>query len=223
MKIKRIISPNNATFKVFLKREGIILSDQDDPSLGHNAKALPLYHLGSDLFNEIDFYGTGGPILLVHVGPFPQLGDGDMPSGCTLCIPFQDPANVGAVIRSAAAFDVSRVVMLKEAAHPFHPKSVRAAGSSLFRVPLFAGPSLDGLKAPKMPVITLSPKGKDVHDYVFPGSFWLVPGMEGQGLPDHMKQRPALSIPMAHGVESLNAALATGIVLYLWQSKLRRG
>jgi tRNA G18 (ribose-2'-O)-methylase SpoU len=140
-----------------------------------------------------------------------------------LCIPFQDPANVGAVIRSAAAFGVSKVVMLKEAAHPFHPKSVRVAGSNIFRVPLFEGPSLHRLKISDVPVVALSPKGEDVKNHIFPRSFWLVPGLEGFGLADHLKKVEVLSIPMERGVESLNAALATGIVLYLWRSRLGRG
>jgi tRNA G18 (ribose-2'-O)-methylase SpoU len=137
-------------------------------------------------------------------------------------VPFQDPMNVGAVIRSAAAFGISRVVMLEEAAHPFHPKSVRAAGTTLFRVPLLRGPSLYGLKITGVPVVTLSPEGKDVGEYVFPSSFCVVPGLEGPGLPEHLREGLSLSIPMRSGVESLNAATATGIVLYVWQHQLGR-
>ena len=77
--------------------------------------------------------------------------DAPWPDGCTLFIPFQDPENVGAVIRSAAAFGVARVVLLKEAAHPFHPRSSRAAGSALFQVPLYQGPSIRNRSSRKPP------------------------------------------------------------------------
>ena len=50
--------------------------------------------------------------------------DKDHGTGCTLFIPFQDPGNVGTVIRSAAAFGVSKVVLLKEAA----PVVLRVSG-----------------------------------------------------------------------------------------------
>jgi tRNA G18 (ribose-2'-O)-methylase SpoU len=127
------------------------------------------------------------------------------------------------VIRSAAAFGVSRVVFLKEAAHPFHHKSIRVAGSALFRVPIFEGPSLYELKPSKVPMITLSPEGKDAKDFKFPSSFCLVPGLEGPGLPDHLRDATCLSIPMESGVDSINAAMATGIVLYVWRHQLKIG
>jgi tRNA G18 (ribose-2'-O)-methylase SpoU len=127
---------------------------------------------------------------------------------------------VGAVIRTAAGLGVSRVVILKEAAHPFHPKSVRVAGSSIFRVPILEGPPLKELVTSGAPLITLSPKGEDVDKYQFPSSFCLVPGLEGPGIPECLERAATLAIPMKNGVESLNAAMATGIVLYLWQRGL---
>lgn len=202
---------------------GIILSDQLEQPPVTARKEILSYHLGPDLFRRIDIFDTRKPILIVSVEPFPQFTDDLWAPGCTLCVPFQDPANVGAVIRSAAAFGVSRVVVLKEAAHPFHPKSFRVAGSNLLRIPLLEGPLLEGLNIDKLPMITLSPKGEDIRDYRFPPSFCLVPGMEGPGLSDQLKDTTALSIPMEPGVESLNAAMATGIALYLWRSKVGRG
>ncbi len=199
---------------------GIIFTDPQDPPHDAAHKEIPLYHFNSDLFRQIDIFGTHQPILLVNFKKLPKLADDLWPSGCTLCIPFQDPANVGAVIRAAAAFGVSRVVLLKEAAHPYHPKSFRAAGSNLLRIPLFEGPSLAEMGKYKVPMITLSPRGKEIGDYKFPPLVCLVAGLEGPGLSDGLKDAIALSIPMEPAVESLNAAMATGIALYLWRSTL---
>jgi tRNA G18 (ribose-2'-O)-methylase SpoU len=201
---------------------GVIFSDRHEPPAGPATEHIPAYHLSPGLFNQIDPFDIGQPILLVRVDPFPEWTGASWPEGCTLCIPFQDPANVGAVIRSAAAFGVSGIIILKEAAHPFLPKSIRAAGSTIFRVPLFEGPSLDRLKVSGAPMITLSREGRDITDYRFPPTFCLVPGLEGPGLPRQFRGKTALSIPMAPSVDSLNAALATGIALYQWRSSARQ-
>jgi tRNA G18 (ribose-2'-O)-methylase SpoU len=182
---------------------------------------IPVYQLEPDLFQEIDISGTGQPILMVRAGPFPLWEDRDWPKGCSLFIPFQDPANVGAAIRSAAAFGVSGVIMLKEAAHPFHHRSVRVAGSCLFRTAIYDGPSIREMDKLSVPLITLSPKGSDISRYRFPGRFGLLPGLEGPGLPENLRQTDSVAIPMEAGIESVNAAMATGIILYLWRSRLR--
>ncbi|MFX0200597.1 MAG: TrmH family RNA methyltransferase, partial [Candidatus Hodarchaeota archaeon] len=63
---------------------------------------------------------------------------------------------------------------------------------------------------------------RDIAKYKFPSSFGLLPGLEGPGLPDNLKQMTSLAIPMEPRVESINAALATGIALYLWRSRLQK-
>ncbi len=201
---------------------GLVFTKKQDVPIKRIPEQLTIYQLGTDLFREIDIYGTDQPILLFHVSPLPEWSDKHWPSGCTLFVPFQDPTNVGAVIRSAAAFGVSRVVMLREAAHPFHHKSVRAAGSSILRVSLWEGPSIKELRKTRAPLITLSPEGKDIGRYKFPTTFGLLPGLEGPGLPDTLSQATSLAIPMEPGMESINAALATGIALYLWRDRVKR-
>jgi tRNA G18 (ribose-2'-O)-methylase SpoU len=196
--------------------EAVIFSGRHALSIPEGVKG---YRLGGELFREIDVYGTKQPILLVRVEPFLAWEAMQWPRGCTLFVPFQDPANVGAVIRSAAAFGVSRVVVLKEGAHPFHHKSVKVSGSAVFRVPIFAGPSIRDLESLQFPIITLSSGGMEIKKFDFPPTFGLVPGLEGPGLPSNLRRLPSVSIPMEGGVESLNAALATGIALYVWRSK----
>ena len=139
----------------------------------------------------------------------------DEAPGCSLLIPFQDPENVGAVIRCAAAFDVQRIIVLSESANPFHPKAIRTSAGAVFSARLFEGPSLDMLSQ-DLPVIALSSSGRPLAGMRFPESFYLLTGMEGPGLPPRL-QADAVAIPMAAGVESLNAAVATAIALYEWR------
>ncbi|CAN5906712.1 RNA methyltransferase [soil metagenome] len=182
--------------------------------------ALNWLRLSGPLFQELDMAGTHAPLLLVRVPEMPEWSaDAPWPVGCTLFIPFQDPENVGAVLRTAAAFGVSRAVLLREAAHPFHPKAVRAAGPALFQVPLFRGPSIQDLDSREIPLIPLDADGDDLDNAPWPDRFGLVPGLEGPGLPDRLRTRPRRRIPMAEGVESLNAATATAIVLYAWSRR----
>lgn len=125
--------------------EGILLKE------GHEVRELAFpknirkYCFNSPLFRKIDAYGTRQPILCVKLDPLPTWNSRRHVRGCTLFIPFQEPGNVGAAIRSGAAFGVSRIVILREAAHPYHHKAIRVAGSTVFRVRLFEGPSIQYL------------------------------------------------------------------------------
>jgi len=198
---------------------GIIFSSRHDVPDFPGVEAIPRYCLSPDLFAQVDCFGTKQPVLVVRAETLPHF-EGTMDSpGCTLCVPFQDPSNVGAVIRASAAFGVTQIVFLKEAAHPFHPKSVRVAGSSIFRTPFYQGPAISQLMLFENPLIIMSTEGKDVARFEFPESFCLVPGLEGPGIPESLEGARKVSIPMANGIESLNAAMATGIMLYQWRNK----
>jgi 16S rRNA (guanine527-N7)-methyltransferase len=184
---------------------------------------LVWYRLDEPLFQELDVSGTHAPLLLVRTPDFPDWSDDEpWPQGCTLFVPFQDPENVGAVLRSAAAFGVARVVLLREAAHPFHPKSARAAGTSMFQVPLMSGPSIQDLASSHVPVIALDTEGPELLSEPFPERFGLVPGLEGPGLPANLRDGPRRRIAITPAVESLNAATAVAIALYAWRSRAQQ-
>ena len=188
------------------------------------SETIPWIRMADPLFKELDVAGTHAPLLLVRVPEIKRWSDEDpWPLGCTLFVPFQDPENVGAVIRSAAAFGVARVVLLKEAAHPFHPRSSRAAGPALFQVPLQVGPRLADLRASAAPLIAMDTTGPELSDAPFPDRFGLVVGVEGPGLPSHLRAGKRRRIAMQPGVESLNAAAAAAIALYVWSRGARSG
>jgi len=195
--------------------EGWLTDSQGSPP---PRKGLTWYRLSDALFQTLDASGTHSPLLLVRVPEMPEWTDeAPWPTGCTLFVPFQDPENVGAVIRSAAAFGAARVVLLREAAHPFHPKAARAAGPALFQVPLWHGPSIQELVVRQVPLIALATDGPELGSAPFPSSFGLVPGIEGPGLPAHLREGTRRHIPMDPRVESLNAATATAVALYAWR------
>jgi len=192
-------------------------------------KDIPLYRLSSPLYRELDIFGTGSDILLVRTPPIEIWRAEEQVSigpGCTLMLPFQDPENTGAVIRSAAAFGVRDVVLLQEAANPYHPKSIRAGGSAVFRMNYRKGPSIQEIQPPVqaahlqgIPLVTLSMEGTRISRFQFPESFILLPGIEGPGLPEELRHQ-ALAIPMEPGLESLNAATAAAIALYEWRRRM---
>jgi 16S rRNA (guanine527-N7)-methyltransferase len=179
---------------------------------------LTWYRLSEPLFRELDVAGTHAPLLLVTVPELPAwTPETPLEPGCTLFVPFQDPENVGAVIRSAAAFGAARVVLLREAAHPFHPRAARAAGTALFGVPISQGPSLQDLDPEVLPLVSLAADGEDVDASPWPEAFGLVVGLEGPGLTDRLRAGPRRRIPIAPEVESLNAATAAAVALYAWR------
>lgn len=182
---------------------------------------LQWYRLAPDLFSRLDQTGTREPLLLARVPDLPRWDPAEgLPPGCSLLIPFQDPENVGTVIRSAAAFGARQVILLREAAHPFHPKAVRASGGAVFRIALRTGPALADLPR-SLPVLALSAEGRPLNRVDFPESFGLLLGLEGPGLPQTWRSR-AVAIPIAAGVESLNAAAAAAIALYQWRTQMDR-
>lgn len=194
-------------------------NDKLNRALERFGREKRLFILKRSLYNELDQFSTEAPLLVVRVPELPEW-DGDAAPGCSLCVPFQDPVNVGAVIRAAAGFGVTRIIMLREAAHPFHPRSVRASGGTVFSAPLYKGPPLTGLRSfaeqSALPLVSLDRAGEPLDSFRFPESFILLPGVEGPGLPPELKISP-VSIPIAQGVESLNAAVAASIALYEWR------
>lgn len=199
--------------------EAWISTSKHAPPPGALPARAAWYELSPALFRKLDVSGTDAPLLLVATPALMpwRAEDGFVP-GCNVLVPFQDPENVGAVIRSAVAFAAARVILLAESAHPYHPKAVRASGGAVFVAHLLQGPSLDQLPA-SLPIVALSAEGTDVANFVFPDRFGLLPGIEGPGLPERFRAR-ALSIPMSGGVESLNAASAASIALYVWSQRL---
>ena len=173
------------------------------------------YALSAPLFEKIDLFGTGAPILVCQVPAFPSADLKARPRGLEILCPFGDPANVGALIRTAAALGIERVVLLKESAHPYHPKAIRAASGTTFTMSLAQGPSIRDLPE-KATWVTLDTQGESLPAFHWPKDIRLLVGEEGPGLPP-ITSGTRLAVPMSDSVESLNAVVAAGMALYAYR------
>ncbi len=183
-----------------------------------NAVGLEWIRLAPPLFAELDRFGTRRGLLLIDVPPIaPWTPPEGFPRGASVLVPFQDPENVGAAVRSAAAWGANQIIFLQESAHPFHPKALRASAGTVLEIPLRSGPALAALPA-ELPLVVLSAEGEDLEAVAFPEAFGLLAGMEGPGLPGALRRR-AVRIPIRPGVESLNAAAALAVALYEWRRR----
>lgn len=218
-----IVSGSKLVHEIIRLKPGIVegclstLKGEPDPEL---VAGRPWFRLKNGLFRELDVHGTGYPLLLVKIPDIPDCDSRTFDNAMTLLIPFQDPGNVGAVIRSAAAFGMDKIVLLSEAALPFHPKSIRAGGTSVFQVAYRKGPSISRLDTVPVPIVGLSSDGVPVYDFTFPEHCALLPGLEGPGLPNSVNTDFTVSIPIEPHVESLNAAVAVSIALYEYRRKM---
>ena len=141
---------------------------------------------------------------------------------CLLLDGLQDPANVGAIIRTAVAAGYEDVY-LAGCADPFSPKSVRASMSGVFFARIMQGTQEEILSAiAGMPVIAADMGGEDVFSYVAPEMFCLAVGSEGSGLSALVRSRADVTvrIPMDARTESLNAAVSAGILMYALRTKI---
>jgi 16S rRNA (guanine527-N7)-methyltransferase len=176
---------------------------------------LAIVRLPTPLFQELDAYGTRSPLLVLRIPELPKWAPEEgLPPGLSLFLPFQDPENLGAAIRCGLAFGVARIILLGGAAHPFHPKTLRASGGAVLRAPLALGPALASLPE-GLPLVALSAEGEELSRFTFPPTCALLPGIEGPGLPAVWRRR-SVRIPIRPEVESLNAAAAVAIVLFEW-------
>lgn len=133
----------------------------------------------------------------------------------------QDPGNVGTILRTAEGAGVDGIFLTKNCVDLFNPKTIRSTMGSIYRMPFQyvddAMEFTDLLKVRGISVYAAHLEGKNSYeeeDYTGKAAFLI--GNEGNGLSDGLAEKAShlIRIPMAGKVESLNAAMACGILVY---------
>lgn len=183
-------------------------------------EAAPVTRITAGEMARASHFPTPSTVLAVGRISRPALAPGEMARGLTLMLDgVQDAGNVGTLLRIADWFAMERVVMSPDCADLFHQKVINASMGSFARVPAHTADlaaALDELTARSTgtPIIGCDLDGDDVHTLPPLSDAVVVIGSEGRGLSPtvaaHLTRR--VTIPRYGRAESLNAAVAAGIV-----------
>lgn len=131
----------------------------------------------------------------------------------------QDPGNLGAIVRSAAGLGAAAVLLSGGCADPFAPAAVRGSAGAVLRLPVerdvTASRAADRVRAAGGEVWATGAAGVDLDDWSPATPTLLMLGAEGRGLEPATVELAdgTVSIPLGRGIESLNVAVAAGILL----------
>jgi TrmH family RNA methyltransferase len=128
----------------------------------------------------------------------------------------QDPGNLGTILRTADWFGVKRIVCSEDTVDVFNPKVVQSAMGSLIRVEVIYTPLAEYIGShPDIPVYASSLEGEDLQQNISLTRALLLMGNESRGINPALESLASkrIRIPGKGGAESLNVAVAAGILL----------
>jgi TrmH family RNA methyltransferase len=190
----------------------------------HPSGVVAIGHLGPA--TVAGAFSTTRGTKAVPLGSDPNLAprrgsDPNEPPLVVVLAGLQDPGNVGAIVRTAAAFGATGLVTIDGSANPFSWKALRGAMGGTFRLPVAARAQLpDVIAAARQTNVLLVaavPRGGTPLpqiDLRRPAAILL--GAEGAGVPDKLAGAAAelVTVPTQRPIESLNVAVAAALILY---------
>lgn len=195
----------------------VILSDGVQADVPEGVRTV---YVPTDVMESISPMQT--PQGALFICRLPGQAEFEPKPGMLLLDGIQDPGNLGTILRTADALDIP-VALLEGCADPYSHKVVRSSMGAVFRRPVVQATwqqVREKCEAAKIPVAVtaLSERAKDIRDSAL-NTMAVVIGSEGQGVRQEILEavQAELIIPMNERCESLNAAIASAIVM--WQMK----
>lgn len=202
-----------------------------DPVLMEQVEKLPYDIVADSVFRQMSDTQTPQGILTVLRRPSYTLEDilgGKNPLVMVL-EDLQDPGNAGTILRTGEGAGVSGVLLTRTCVDITNPKVIRSTMGSVYRMPFLYVESVvsltQELKERKIRTFAAHLKGRNSYDQEsYTGGTAFLIGNEGKGLTEEASDSAdcLIRIPMCGKVESLNAAMASGILMYE-AARQRRG
>lgn len=215
--IMEFLESPSFTIKAEILHEDLKSLTYNHPSL--KGAKIPVYKLPKALFNEVDTVGTHFNLLILEPKEISLLSSSQKVDGLEVVSPLGDPANLGALARSALAFGASKMILTEEACNPFHPKAIKASAGALLKLPLYRVGKFTEFVASNEDLYALDMKGENVATFKWPRNIRLAIGEEGPGF-SGLKGLKRLAVP-TQSVESLNATVAASIALYSYATSAK--
>lgn len=126
-----------------------------------------------------------------------------------------DPGNLGTIIRLADWYGITQVICSEDCADAYNPKTISATMGSFVRVSVLNSDIVDYLCNTKLDVYGAYLGGESVHKTKFDNNFIIVMGSESHGIRENISSfiDKKITIPSFGQAESLNVAIAAGIIL----------
>lgn len=174
----------------------------------------------NELIQAGSFQSNDGALAIVRMKPNVPI-EFTAPEWALVLDDIRDPGNLGTIIRTADWYGVNHIIASSETADLYNPKVISATMGSFCRVKIFYTDLSTYLDKIEQPVFGTFLDGIDVHQVSFPEGGLIVIGNESNGISTTVGQRVTtkITIPRYGKAESLNAAMATGIVLDVLRSK----
>ncbi len=180
-----------------------------------NVGDFPVEIVSEEVYASISEEKSPQGVLAVIEKPLPTK---ELPNqGIALLLDgVSDPGNLGTIIRTMVASGYKNLILTSDCVDVFSPKVVRASMSGIYSVNIFQVERENLKNQTNLPIIVADMHGEDVFKFNAPQDFCLVIGNEAHGVSKQVRDIASycVKIPMEQEMESLNAGISAGILMY---------
>jgi TrmH family RNA methyltransferase len=181
-----------------------------------------LYEVTAEIMQHVS--DTQNPQGILAVFPIPEPILPKQPKRILILDAIREPGNMGTILRTAGAAAVQLVILAPNCVDPYNSKVLRSGMGAHFRVPIIEASwqEIRAYCAEIQAYLAAGDGDKNYSEVDWTESWALVIGNEAHGVGEKAEsiQGERISIPMATSTESINAAVATGVILFEAQRQI---
>lgn len=211
-----------ANIKLIVICEECLVDGTIDKNLLYEIAKYECIYVTEKIFTQIsDVKAPQGILAIIEKGC--KQGQIDYSEDIIIALDgIQDPGNLGTILRTVDSANLKQIIVSADTADCYNPKVVRSTMGSIFRIPVYRDiPADDVFAAMDSAEINtyaavVDRDAVDIKTVDFRNGGGIVIGNEGNGLPEEiiLKCTQRITIKMNGNIDSLNAAMATGIIMW---------